>query len=104
MPTRPIERTISKRATHDSEFRAALVAEALKCLCENDVATAKSILRTYVMTAIGFEELGRRMGERPESLIRMMSDKGNPSLSKLAALLSAIKTHDGVNIEVRGTL
>lgn len=104
MPTRPIERTISERAKRDREFRAALVAEALNCLCDNDVATAKSILRTYVMTAIGYEELGRRMSERPESLMRMVSDKGNPSLSKLAALLSAIKAHDGVSMEVRGTL
>ena len=64
---RPVSETILKRAKEDPEFRAALLAEAIELLAENDVQTAKSIIRNYVLASIGFEVLAKQIDKKPES-------------------------------------
>lgn len=45
---RPVSETILKRAKEDPEFRAALWAEAIELLAENDVQTARSNIRKNI--------------------------------------------------------
>jgi len=101
---RPVSETILKRAKEDPEFRAALLAEAIELLAENDVQTAKSIIRNYVLASIGFEALAKQIDKKPESIKRMLSEKGNPTLKNMAALLSSLKHHEGISIHVEATL
>jgi DNA-binding phage protein len=101
---RPVSETTLARAKRDSEFRAALLAEALECLAENDVRTAKKMIRDYVLASMGFEALAKTVDKKPESLLRMLSEKGNPNLNNVAALLSSLKNHEGISLHVEATL
>lgn len=100
---RPVSETILKRAKGDPEFRAALLAEALECLAENDVRTAKKMLRDYVLASIGFESLALLVDKKPESLMRMLSEKGNSNLNNIAAVIASLKEHAGVSLHVEAT-
>jgi DNA-binding phage protein len=100
---KPVSETILARAKRDPEFRAALLAEAIVLMAENDVRTAKRMLRDYVLASIGFEELAKSVGKKPESLMRMLSEKGNPNLNNVAALLSSLTKHEGINLHVEAT-
>jgi len=101
--TKPVSETFLARAKHDPGFRAALIAEAIELLAENDVQTAKSLIRNYVLASIGFERLAKDVGKKPESIKRMLSAKGNPNMHNLGALLSSLKKHEGINIRVEAT-
>lgn len=101
MPTRPAEQSFVERAKQDPDFRAALIAEAYGLIADGDVQTAKSILRTYVLAAIGFEALAKEVGKKPESIKRMLSERGNPTLSNIATLISTVSQHEGVTLQVQ---
>jgi len=102
--TRPFSETVIARAKREPEFRAALIGEALKLIAENDVETAKSIIRNYVLASTSFVEVAKQLGKKPESIMRMLSSKGNPTMKNMAALLSKLREMEGVKIHVEATL
>ena len=101
--TKPVKETILQRAKANPEFRAALIGEALELIAENDVQTAKSLIRDYVLSSIGFEALAKDVGKKPESIKRMLSARGNPTINNMAALLAALKQHEGIQLHVATT-
>lgn len=101
--TRPASETIIARAKRGPKFRAALVGQAIECIVENDVQTAKRLIRDYVLASVGFEVLAKDIGKKPESIMRMLSDKGNPTLKNMAALLSSLKQHESITLHVEAT-
>ncbi len=101
--TQAVEETILQRAKANPQFRAALIGEALESIAENDVPTTKSLIRDYVLASIGFEALAKDVGKKPESIKRMLSVKGNPTINNLAALLSSLKRHEGIQLHVETT-
>jgi DNA-binding phage protein len=102
--TRPVSETIIARAKREPEFRAALIGQAVECIVENDVRTAKRLIRDYVLASTGFEALSKKIKKKPESIMRMLSDKGNPTISNMAALLSTLKKQEGISIHVEAIL
>jgi DNA-binding phage protein len=101
--TRSVKETILQRAKSNPEFRAALLGEALELIAENDVRTAKFLIRDYVLASIGFEALAKEIGKKPESIKRMLSIKGNPTINNMAALLSSLKRYEGIQLRVETT-
>jgi DNA-binding phage protein len=79
------------------------LAEALELMAENDIATAKKIIRNYVLASIGYTNLAKEIGKKPESVMRMLSDKGNPTLKNMAALLASLQRHEGIELHVAAT-
>ena len=98
--TRDFKETILERAQQDLEFRVGLVTEAANCLLNNETGAAKSLLRDYVNATLGFQELGEIVDKKPASLMRMLSDKGNPSLDNIAQVLAAVRAHEGIELHV----
>jgi DNA-binding phage protein len=98
--TRPVTETFLARAKRDPDFRAALLAEALELMAENDLATAKRIIRDYILASIGFTDLAKEIGKKPESVMRMLSEKGNPTMKNMAALLASLQRHEGIALHV----
>ncbi|CAN5450874.1 hypothetical protein BH10PSE11_BH10PSE11_17760 [soil metagenome] len=90
--SRSFKRTVKDRAARDARFRAALFSEGVETLLGGDVQTAKSLLRDYINATVGFEDLARRTGTPPKSLMRMFSKAGNPSARKLAAVFATTPT------------
>ncbi len=101
--TRPAKSTILERAKASPEFRATLIGEALELIAENNVQTAKALIRDYVLASIGFEALAKRIGKKPESIKRMLSVQGNPTVKNVAALLSSLANHEGIQLRVETT-
>ena len=98
--TRSFVEAVKERAARDPEFRIGLLTEAAECLLNGDVATGKTLLRDYVNATIGFQELGKRIDKKPASLMRMLSEKGNPRAGNLSELIASLHHYEGVRLHV----
>ena len=98
--TRDLKETILERAKTDAEFRVGLLTEAAECLLNNETAVAKTLLRDYVNATLGFQELANIVNKKPTSLMRMLSDKGNPSIDNMSQVLAAVHQHEGIKLHV----
>ncbi len=101
--TREFKITIKERAQSDPAFRVGLLTEAAECLLNDEVAVAKTSLRDYVNATIGFQELGSLTDKKPASLMRMLSEKGNPSLDNISKVVDSLRQHEGVQLHVSAT-
>ena len=90
-----------QRAQADPEFRIGLLTEAAECILNDEVDVAKTLLRDYVNATIGFQALGTLTRKKPQSLMRMLSDKGNPSLENIAMVMVSLGQLEGVELHVR---
>jgi len=99
--TKPFRETVVKRAKEDPEFRVGLLTEAAECFLNGEIDLAKVILRDYVNATIGFQKLGIDTDKTPESLMRMLSEKGNPRSDNFSTLIASLQKHEGVHLEVR---
>lgn len=99
--TRSFRETVLKHVQEDPAFRAALVEEAARNIIEGDIETALGQLRDVVNATVDFDTLAAETGIPKTSLMRMLSDNGNPRAGNLAAILKAIGRNVGVQILVR---
>ena len=99
--TREFKQTVVERAQADTEFRRAMLEEAVNQLLGGDVAMGKRLLRDTVNATIGFTVLGTELGKSPKSLMRMLSEDGNPRAENLFAILAALQAREGVRLEAR---
>jgi DNA-binding phage protein len=92
--------TLRERAKREPAFRKVLLAEAVGAMLEGDSQTAKSLLRDYVVAAVGFGELEAATGIPAKSILRMLSAKGNPRMDNLAEIIAALQAKEGVRLQV----
>lgn len=98
--TRDFKETLKTRVAGDSDFGAALFAEAVALFLAGDVETGKSVLRDYINATVGFEALGDATGTPVKSLMRMLGPAGNPSARNLFAIISHLQIATGVDLAV----
>ncbi len=98
--SRDFKETILERAQNDPDFRIGLLIQASECLFNNEPEVTKALLRDYVNATLGFKALAKIVNKKPASLMRMLSEKGNPSLDNMASVLSAMRQHEGVAFRV----
>ena len=98
--TRDFKVTIQERVLTDPEFRVGLLTQAAECLLDNEINVAKALLRDYVNATLGFKQLGSLMDKKPQSLMRMLSDKGNPRLANISELVSSLRKNEGIELHV----
>lgn len=98
--TRAFKETIKARAEQDAEFRIGLLEEALNAFLDADLETGKVLLRDYVNATVGFEALALQLNRSPKSLMRMLSDHGNPRADNLFAVLAHLKAREGVAFNI----
>ncbi len=99
--TRDFKETVQARARGDAAFREELLKEGVDCLLAGDVDAGKTVLRDYINSTIGFEELGSLTNKPPKSLMRMFGPSGNPHARNLFKVISSIQQHEGVQLEVK---
>lgn len=99
--TRDFKETIKARAERDPAFRVALLEEALDAFVNANLETGKVLLRDYVNATVGFEQLGVQLHKSPKSLMRMLSEQGNPRADNLFAVVAHLKAHEGVSFSVQ---
>jgi DNA-binding phage protein len=98
--TRSFRETVVKHVQEDPVFRAALVEEAARNVLDGDIETALGQLRDVVNATMGFDVLSAETGIPKTSLMRMLSDRGNPRAGNLATILKIIGRNAGVRISV----
>ncbi len=98
--THDFKETIRARAQADSNFRRALLREAVECVINGDLSTGKAVLRDYVNATVGFQDLERRTHIPAKSLMRMLGPKGSPLAANLSSILSALQKTEGVHFRL----
>ena len=99
--THDFKETIRARAQRDSDFRQALLREAVECVINGDLATGKAVLRDYVNATVGFQKLEKRTHIPAKSLMRMLGPKGNPRADNLFEVLGFLQQREGVRFHVK---
>jgi hypothetical protein len=89
--TKEFKTTVMARAHRDKAFCNAMLAEAINELFSGDIDVGKAILRDYINSAISFEILSGMLDKNPKSLMRMLSQKGNPTSKSLFDIFHAIQ-------------
>ena len=98
--TRDFKDTVKARAERDPEVRAGLFREAIEALLSDDMETGKVLLRDYVNATVGFDALAAELDKNPKSLMRMLSDKGNPRADNLLGMIGHLKQREGMAVTV----
>ncbi|MFA6037050.1 MAG: transcriptional regulator [Legionellales bacterium] len=97
--TREFKKTIQERVQSDPKFANALLNEAVELFLNGDPETAKIILRDLVNATIGFDDLAEKIHKSDKSVHRMLSAKGNPTMTNLSAVFAAIQEVLKVHIQ-----
>ena len=92
------KKTIQKRAQEDPEFREALLKESIECMLAGDTNTGKAMLRDYINATVGFSELAEVVGNSPKSIMRMLSDSGNPRANNLFQIIGHLQKQEGIEL------
>ena len=64
----------------------------------NSLAPYSALSRTR--PPVGFETLAEEMEKNPKSLMRMLSNKGNPRADNLLAMVARLKQREGVSFSL----
>ena len=99
--TRDFKETIRARAERDPKFRKALLREGIEAMLGGDVATAKTILRSYINATVGFTDLAEATHIPSKSLMRMLGPAGNPRADNLFEIVSFLQRREGVRFEIK---
>jgi probable addiction module antidote protein len=87
--TKPAAASVPFRAADYLRTRADIAAYLETMLADGDARTVPIALRTVADAVGGMAALAEKTGLSREALYRTLSDKGNPRLDTLAAILSA---------------
>ena len=98
--TKSFKQTIAERAEREPAFAQALLDEAATLFLNGEPEMARVILRDLVNATVGFESLAKETAKPSNSVHRMLSVSGNPSMDNLAAIFSVMRSNLGVEIEV----
>jgi DNA-binding phage protein len=102
--TRDFKATVNARMQSDPDFAQAMFGEAITLFLDGEPDAAKRVLRDLVNATVGFERLAQEMGRPVKSLHRMLSSTGNPTLSNISAMVSAIKRGLGLDVLLLGVV
>ena len=91
--TRDHAETIKELIHTGAEFRGALLEECRECLRTGNAATAKSLLRHYVV-AVGFDEAAAIAGADPDALRRTLNPDGDAPDAAVLAVIEALRERE----------
>jgi len=84
----------------DKDYRRAFLREAINDMIDGDLDSAKMVLREYINGTVGFIQLGKALGRSSKSLMRMLSQEGNPHARNLLEVVAYLQKADGVKVTV----
>ena len=92
--------TFRARAQRDQKFRQALLREAVESIPHGEFDIGKAVLRDYVNATVGFQNLEKITRIPANSLMRMLSPEGSPSVANFTIILAALQKTEGVHFEL----
>ena len=97
--SRSFKTTVMERMKNDSVFGPAMLAEAMEEFLNGNPKTALRMLRDVVNGSIGFPELAVRSGIPRTSLMRMLGNGGNPSISSITRIIPVLTGYFSVTLK-----
>jgi len=85
---------------HDEVFRESLLEEGVELFLSGNVGTGRAVLRDYINTTIGFEELAVLTDISSKSLMRMFGLISNPRASNLFKIIAHLQSREDVHLKV----
>jgi DNA-binding phage protein len=101
MPLTKSFRESVQEELRDKEYRRAFLGEAIADMLAGELDSAKMVLREYINGTVGFIKVGEALGRSPKSLMRMLSQEGNPQARNLLELVAYLQKADGAVVEIR---
>ena len=98
--SRDFKETIQARVERDPAFGEELLRQGVECLLSGDVDTGKAILRDYINSTIGFQELGALTAKSPTSLMRMFAPAETPQARNLFQVIGQLQEREGIHLKV----
>ncbi len=92
---------VHDRIQREPEFAVGLFREAMQCFIDGEPEVGKSMLRDYIMGTIGWKKLARMMNKHDKSLMRMLSEKGNPQADNFFEIIQQLQKYNGLKVEVK---
>lgn len=83
----------------DPALAQARLDEAATHVLNGEPETVHLILGDLVNATLGFEQLAAITAKPSKSLLRMLSQKGNPGMDTLAAIFVAVRSRLNVGLE-----
>ncbi len=102
--TGDIRLTVAARVQRDSEFRGALLTEAVNACLAGDTRTGKAMLRDLINATVGFEGLAAEVKKPSKSLQRMLTPHGIPSAENFFAIIKALQNRIHARLRVKADL
>ena len=102
--TRDIRLTVAARVQRDSEFRGALLAEAVNACLAGDTNAGKAVLRDLVNATVGFDGLAAKIKKPSRSLIRMFAPHGNLRSENFFDIVKVIQKKTRARLRVTARL
>jgi DNA-binding phage protein len=99
--TRDFRQTVVQRMDRDPMFARAMLHEAATLLLNGEPGPARLVVRDLVNATLGFEALAKATGTPSKSLHRMLSERGNPGMDKLACIFRALCRELAVALSVQ---
>jgi len=99
--TRDFKETIKAQVERDPGFRKALLARAAQAMLAGETDVGKIMLRDFINATIGFQDLGADIDKTPESLMRMLSETGNPRTNNLMEIFEYLQQAEGIQLAVK---
>ncbi len=96
--TLDFKETVKERVQRDPGFAKALLDEAATLILNGEPHLARLIRRDLVNASGRFEALAVETNHSSNSLHRMLSQKGNPSIVDIAAIFGAVRRSLGVEM------
>jgi hypothetical protein len=93
--TKNYKDTLRNKIKGDLTFRQGLLEEAIECLFSGEVDVGRNILKEFIKATVGFEALGTHLNKKPESLIRMFSPSGNPTVKNFFQVIAFLQKQEG---------
>lgn len=99
--TKDFKATVQARLQEDSDFRNAMLTEAMNCFLAGEMTVGQEILGDYIKATVGFEKLASLLSKPDHRLRRMLRPSGNPNAKNLFDILHMLQKQAGVKLEVK---
>ncbi|MBL4831733.1 MAG: hypothetical protein JKY55_17835 [Aliivibrio sp.] len=83
----------------DPSYRKSLIIEALEAYLEEDIVTGNTLLRNYLNGCLAFREAEIALNIRESGLRRILSSKGNPSITNFIAIFTFCRKREGLEVD-----
>ncbi len=99
--TKHFRETFLERARKDTAFRREMLRESVELMLNDEIDSAKSLLRDYINATIQFNILSKHLHQNSKSIQRMLGPSGNPTARNLFAIIYTLQNIEGVHLKVR---